>query len=295
MCELLVTSDPTFFETITENQQKEFFQKSYDWIKERYGEENIISANVHLDEKTPHMHVDFVPITKDNRLCAKDLFNRKTLFELHNDFYKDIGSKFNLERGETKEDKRRHLSVEDFKITTKKEEIKEIIYNLSESTKDLEKKKFNLEIEKDRLDNKIDVLKSSFKGLHDKDISLMDISSIKASKSILGGKITLSENDYNKLIDNAKLGIILNGVQKNYENLKKEYNKLKNDFNFSVEDQIKNATLKSEVYNLQRDKQNLSKKIKNLEKFISKNKLTEKYLIDSEKNKNNKKVQKYER
>lgn len=175
MCECLVTSDENFFNGISKDKQKEFFQKSYNWIKERYGEKNIISAIVHLDEKTPHMHIDFIPITKDNRLCAKDLFNKKTLFELHNDFYKEIGIEFNLSRGETREDKRRHLDVENFKIATKKEEIKNIIYNLSESKKDLKKQKKDLETEKNRLYNKIHSLRSLFNTLEGQERSLVDI------------------------------------------------------------------------------------------------------------------------
>ena len=67
-----------FFEKITEDSQKEFFKGALDYLKNKIGEEFIISANVHLDETTPHMHVGFVPII-DNSLSAKKLIDRKLL------------------------------------------------------------------------------------------------------------------------------------------------------------------------------------------------------------------------
>ena len=48
-----------------------FFQHAVDFLRNELGEDRLISAVVHMDEKTPHMHVSFVPITKDGRLSAK--------------------------------------------------------------------------------------------------------------------------------------------------------------------------------------------------------------------------------
>ncbi|MBT2158000.1 plasmid recombination protein [Clostridioides difficile] len=45
-------------------------------MKDRYGDKNIVSATVHFDETTPHMHFNFVPITSDGKLSARDLITR---------------------------------------------------------------------------------------------------------------------------------------------------------------------------------------------------------------------------
>ena len=66
---------------------------------ERYGEENIIAAVVHNDESTLHMHLNLMPVTKDGRLCSKQLFDKPQLQKLQTDFYEEVGKKYGLERG----------------------------------------------------------------------------------------------------------------------------------------------------------------------------------------------------
>ena len=73
---------------ITEN--KAFFQASYDFLQNRYGKENVISAYVHMDEVTPHMHFAFVPIVEDKKrggykVSAKECVNRHDLQSFHGD------------------------------------------------------------------------------------------------------------------------------------------------------------------------------------------------------------------
>lgn len=71
-----------------------FFDTVYDFLRCRYGDENVVSAWVHMDETTPHMHFAWVPITEDGRLSAKDVVNRQDLKTLHQDmqeFLNDTG------------------------------------------------------------------------------------------------------------------------------------------------------------------------------------------------------------
>eukprot|EP00828_Plagiopyla_frontata_P014547 TRINITY_DN1905_c0_g1_i2.p1 TRINITY_DN1905_c0_g1~~TRINITY_DN1905_c0_g1_i2.p1 ORF type:complete len:208 (+),score=11.53 TRINITY_DN1905_c0_g1_i2:42-665(+) len=108
MTQCLITSDSAFFEKMTKEQQIEFFKKSYDFIKDRYGEKNMIAATIHFDEKTPHMHVNFVPVTENGRLSARDLFSPKQLRELQDDFNKYVKDKgYDLERGKL-DSKKKH-------------------------------------------------------------------------------------------------------------------------------------------------------------------------------------------
>lgn len=94
----ILGSDKEFFDRITTEQQKQFFADCTDFFSERYGEENVVSAVVHLDESTPHLHLNLMPVT-GGRLCAKELFDRSALRELQTDFYEVVGKKYGLKRG----------------------------------------------------------------------------------------------------------------------------------------------------------------------------------------------------
>lgn len=71
MVETLITASPEFMNQLPPEEQKAYFQTALDFISERVGKQNILSAVVHMDERTPHMHLCFVPITPDNKLSAK--------------------------------------------------------------------------------------------------------------------------------------------------------------------------------------------------------------------------------
>ena len=76
----LITASPEFFKKKSPKEIQEFFQRAADFLIGRVGKENIVSAVVHMDEKTPHLHLVFVPLTEDNRLCAKEIIgNRASL------------------------------------------------------------------------------------------------------------------------------------------------------------------------------------------------------------------------
>lgn len=96
----LVTVSPGFAKA-HESEMPEYFNRAFDFLKERVGEENIISAVVHMDEKTPHMHLCFVPLTKDKRLSAKEILgNKKTMIQWQDDFYACMSERWpELERG----------------------------------------------------------------------------------------------------------------------------------------------------------------------------------------------------
>ena len=101
--ETLITASPEFFEGKSEQEIRAFFQHAVDFLKSELGEDRLIAAPVHMDEKTPHMHLSFVPITKDGRLSAKDIIgNRKSLTAWQDRYWQHMVSKYpDLERGES--------------------------------------------------------------------------------------------------------------------------------------------------------------------------------------------------
>ena len=127
MCEMLFTSDGEFFSRISGQEQRQFFIDCFEFAAQRYGRENIIAATVHLDEATPHLHLDFVPLTPDGRLSAKEVLgNRPQLQQLQDDFFSAVSSKYGLERGqradiENKERPRKHLETAEYKEKIAKE------------------------------------------------------------------------------------------------------------------------------------------------------------------------------
>ena len=114
----LVTASPEFFKGKSPKEIQAFFQRAADFLIGRVGRENIVSAVVHMDEKTPHLHLTFVPLTKDNRLCAKEIIgNRANLTKWQDDFHAYMVEKYpDLERGESaSKTGRKHIPTRLFK------------------------------------------------------------------------------------------------------------------------------------------------------------------------------------
>ena len=113
-CECIVSSDSSFFERLTEDKQKKFFEVALDYLKDKIGAEFFVSANVHFDETTPHMHVGFVPII-ENSLSAKKLIDRKFLREVQDQLPSYLKSHgFEIERG-IEGSKRKHKDTKELK------------------------------------------------------------------------------------------------------------------------------------------------------------------------------------
>ena len=113
MCSFVVGSDRKFFGGLSPSEQRQFFAECTRFFAERYGEGNIISAVVHTDETTPHLHLNLIPIA-GGRLCAKKLFDRKALTALQTDLHREVGAKWNLQRGK-EGSQAKHLDTAEFK------------------------------------------------------------------------------------------------------------------------------------------------------------------------------------
>ena len=101
--EALVTASPEFFNGKKRSEVRAYFTEALEFIKQNQNPDTIISAVVHMDEKTPHMHLCFVPLTEDKRLSAKEIVgNKKKLTWWQDEFWKHMVKKYpDLERGES--------------------------------------------------------------------------------------------------------------------------------------------------------------------------------------------------
>ena len=113
MASFVIGSDGEFFKSLTQEQQEDFFAECTRYFADKYGEENIISAVVHVDETTPHLHLNLMPI-RNGQLCCKDLFNRTKLTKLQTDFHEAVGKRWGLQRGREGSPKK-HLSTAEYK------------------------------------------------------------------------------------------------------------------------------------------------------------------------------------
>jgi hypothetical protein len=114
----LITASPAFFKGKKPKEVENFFKTAVDFLSRKIGEDNIFSAVVHVDEKTPHLHLCFTPITEDGRLSAKDIIgNRTQLTKWQDEFYSHMVKTYpDLERGESASlTGRRHIPTRIFK------------------------------------------------------------------------------------------------------------------------------------------------------------------------------------
>lgn len=108
MCGLIVSSDSAFFEKLPPEETKRFFEESAAFLADFVGPENVVSAKVHMDEKTPHMHFLHVPVTEDGRLNANKIYTRESLKKLQTELPAYLQSRgFELQRGIEQEPERR--------------------------------------------------------------------------------------------------------------------------------------------------------------------------------------------
>ena len=136
--EVLITASPEFFEGKKPREVKEFFDHALDFMKAKQDAATYISAVVHVDEKTPHMHLIFVPLTPDNRLSAKTIIgNRKKLTQWQDEFHAHMVKKYpDFERGESASSTGRvHLPPRQFKaavhLTEQRRDIMEKIRSVN--------------------------------------------------------------------------------------------------------------------------------------------------------------------
>ena len=136
--EALVTATPEFFKGKKKSEVKTYFQEALDFIREHQDPITIISAVVHMDEKTPHMHLCFVPLTADGRLSAKEIVgNKKKLTQWQDRFWEHMVKKYpDLERGESaSETGRDHIPPRVFKemtrLTKQKAKLEELLSDIN--------------------------------------------------------------------------------------------------------------------------------------------------------------------
>lgn len=261
--EVVFTSDNDFFKNLTEEEERKYFEKSLEFLKNAVGEENVISATVHKDESTPHMHCVFVPIDSQGRLRYKSFVNgRNDLIKLQDEYYNYITQDFkNLERGKnSKETKRKHLDVEEYKIESRRKSVELKLEELNSRELELNQKEQQFkEIDKD-----IEIFNNAT--LFNSGDCLIRKENLEIIKELL--RISrLKEIEEKK--KNEKLQAELEEVEANNELLERELKRTsekENEYKMKLVKLIsKNDRMKKELAIID-EKENYKKILKNLEK-----------------------------
>ena len=169
---------------------------SYNWLCDRFGKENVIADTVHLDEKTDHMHVVIVPLTKDGRLSAKEVLGGpKKMQELQDDFYKKVSSRFGLDRGERADlqdenrKKKKHIPMMEYKQTT----LAAVTKELDEKEDLLQDCKYELDFARQQTDDmkqELQLLSERTENARKESLEVQaEISALKLQKTHLEGAV----------------------------------------------------------------------------------------------------------
>lgn len=193
MCSWVVTfpeyyrQDPNIHVSIArEKVEQLFFDRTYRFLCDRYGEQNVVSAYVHRDEKTPHIHFSFVPVTKDKKkggekVSAKEVISKQDLKTFHTDLERYLDSfkdwHFEVVNDATKDGNR---EVAELKKQTAHEEVLKAQQDALQARQ-----------EKETLERDVKALKTEKAVL-----TSAEVKSLKAEKTVFGGLKGVTYKEY---------------------------------------------------------------------------------------------------
>lgn len=267
----VVGSDKEFFNKLSPEDTRRFFEQSYEYLQKKVGEKNVVSAVVHMDETkgvggSPHMHFSFVPMNEDGTLSAKKKINRNFLREVQDEFPRYLKERgFDIERG-MENSTRKHLEPLEFK----KQELKKDIEKAKQEQERFKEKYSNF---KESIKTRAETLQKTSDNLskleeHTKGV-LGKLDKVEVKKGLFSDKLTISEQDYSVLVNLAKAG-----EGKTLENLQ-----LKSKIG-DLEQKLKRADLKDvefqrlkgidlKYYDLERKHKNLNITLERVEKALN--------------------------
>ncbi|MBQ9313630.1 MAG: plasmid recombination protein [Clostridia bacterium] len=267
-CEYIITSGKEFFEQIGEEETKRYFKTAYDFVCEYkdLGEQNILSAVVHMDEETPHMHLVFIPVVHtlnkqgqeiDKIACSEFWKAKDSYRKLQDAYYEYIRNHhFEVERGI--ESDRIHLSVKDYKEVTNFEKtekvLKDTLLELTEmpEVKDIRKFMINRDekIQNEIIKPRDDLIQELYKdnvALHKE---------LTKQAMIIDKAETFERERTNIYYSNEKL-------QEKCNKLEKELEDTKFDMKFDHQNEINQLN-----YQHQREIKRLKKQIEKIERIL---------------------------
>lgn len=257
----LITSDKELFEDMEDFEIKSFFKDSLEFLEDEYGKENMLYATVHLDERVPHMHFGFVPLTEDGRLSAKErLGNKKALTELQDRFNVHMNDRgHDMERGTSKQvTENEHRQMDQYKKDTAfhQQELEDVKGELQKAKVDLQD-----EIEHIRSVESVDYeeeRKGFFGGREETGRKILSADEFERLQRTVGAAEDVVE-DYERIRNTD--------YYKENEKLKKQKEEHRNN---SMEWMNESFRHESKVYDLEEENEKFKEKNKELNAFNKK-------------------------
>lgn len=123
----IVTVNKETFKEWGEDKSKKYLESVYQYFCNEFGHENVISAKVHLDETTPHMHLHFVPVSSEGKLQARKVMTPSRINKIHSDAVKWLQAYgFDVQRGKGETGKKNIKDIHKYKSKKLIEEIEEL-------------------------------------------------------------------------------------------------------------------------------------------------------------------------
>ena len=129
LADIIVGASSDFMLQLGTEKREQYFANALYFFQRRYGIENVMYCHCHMDEYNPHVHIGVIPVTKDGRLSARDLFNPKSLEKLQTDFHQQVSRLYGLERGE--HHARNYIELNQFKAQQAKQELQQYTEDLN--------------------------------------------------------------------------------------------------------------------------------------------------------------------
>lgn len=120
----IYTASGDFFKGKSNEENDQFFRDCLRFHQRKFG--HVVSAVIHYDETTPHLHILSVPLTQDGRLSAREIVgNRANLSRMQTEFFEQVGKGYGLERGVQMDgqEKRQHISAQEHELREIKQKI----------------------------------------------------------------------------------------------------------------------------------------------------------------------------
>ena len=235
VCEYMITSDNDFFKRIGEEETKRYFETAYKFVCEYkdLGEKYILIAKIHLDERSPHMHLVFLPVVhitdkKGNpidKLACSEFWKAKDSYrQLQNAFFEYmVANGFDLQRGLPKEEtNREHYSVEEYKKITNFKQTKEKLESMKLKLPDVpEIDDIKMVRWSKKRDEKIleEIIKPKDKLINELYKDNLQIHKQLLRQAKMVEKAQKYEKERNKILaDNEELHNTVNNLEKEYKN-----------------------------------------------------------------------------
>lgn len=119
----IYTASGEFFKGKSNEENDQFFRDCLRFHQKKFG--HVVSAVIHYDETTPHLHVLSVPLTQDGRLSAREIVgNRANLSRMQTEFFEQVGKGYGLERGVQMDgqEKKKHITAQEWQLRQVKQE-----------------------------------------------------------------------------------------------------------------------------------------------------------------------------